>query len=123
MTAPDAPSKLTVAAMAAGALAYLLMRQGDAVGLQTFPVERSTFLPPRGPDRTHSACGARGAARDCRPDGTARPDEGIRRATDTLRRRGLLLVFSDFYDDEDGTRRRARREHAPWDTTWRCSRW
>ena len=40
---------------------------------------------------------------------------GVRRATDLLRRRGLLLVFSDFYDRESETlselRRAARMGH------------
>jgi uncharacterized protein (DUF58 family) len=47
--------------------------------------------------------------------GAAAPDAGVRRATDLLRRRGLLLVFSDFYDREAETlaelRRAARMGH------------
>ena len=44
-----------------------------------------------------------------------RGDETIRRAAERLKRRGLLLVLSDFYDDEDATfaelRRAARMGH------------
>jgi uncharacterized protein (DUF58 family) len=95
------PTKLAAASMAAAALAYLLTRQGDAVGLQTFSNERLVFLPPR-TGSTHARAVLAALAR-VQPGGAAPPDKAVRRATDTLRRRGLLLVFSDFYDREEET--------------------
>ena len=43
----EAPSKLDYAARLAAGLAFLLLRQGDAVGLMTFGAQRRRYLPPR----------------------------------------------------------------------------
>ena len=107
---PAATSKLAVASMAAAALAYLLARQGDAVGLQTFAGRPPTFLPPR-TGQTHARAVLAALAR-LDAGGQGNPDDAIRRATDALRRRGLLLVFSDFYDREDETRAALGRARA-----------
>jgi uncharacterized protein (DUF58 family) len=104
------PTKLAVASMAAAALAYLLMRQGDAVGLQTFPAERSVVMPPRTGSTHVRALLAALARLDAA--GTGRPDAAIRLAAETLRRRGLLLVFSDFYDEEERSVAELRRARA-----------
>jgi uncharacterized protein (DUF58 family) len=108
------PTKLAVASMASAALAYLLVRQGDAVGLQTFSSPGgsgpSVWLPPRG-GMTHLRAVLAALAR-LEAGGTGRPSEAIRRAADMLRRRGLLLVFSDFYDAEDESVAALRRARA-----------
>jgi uncharacterized protein (DUF58 family) len=106
----EAPTKLTVASMAAAALAYLLVRQGDAVGLQTLSATRPVWLPPR-TGTTHLR-GVLTALARTEPGGAAKPHEAVRRGVDTLRRRGLLVVFSDFYDDEDQTLAELRRARA-----------
>ena len=43
-----APSKLDFGATVAAALAYVLLRQGDAVGLQVFGDTLGEYVPPRG---------------------------------------------------------------------------
>lgn len=106
----DAPTKLTVASMAAAALAYLLVRQGDAVGLQTLGAVRPVWLPPR--TGTPHLRGVLSALARIEPGGAARPHEAVRRAVDLLRRRGLLVVFSDFYDDEEAMVAELRRARA-----------
>ena len=95
------PTKLSVATMAAAALTYLITRQGDAVGLQTCSSRPPVFLPPR-TGSTHARAVLAALAR-IRAEGAHPPDEAVRVATDVLRRRGLLVVFSDFYDREDET--------------------
>jgi uncharacterized protein (DUF58 family) len=104
-----APTKLAVASMAAAALAYLLVRQGDAVGLQTLAAP-PVWLPPRS-GRAHLRAVLAALAR-IDASGAARPHEAVRRAVDSLRRRGLLVVLSDFYDDEDATLAELRRARA-----------
>ena len=124
-------SKLQYTTMAAAALAYVISTQGDAVGLlatqegqegrektsatlATASARRTTtYIAPR--SGTSHLRGVIAAMTRLTASGAAAPDAGVRRATDLLRRRGLLLVFSDFYDRESETlaelRRAARMGH------------
>jgi uncharacterized protein (DUF58 family) len=100
------PSKLAAAVLAASAFALLVSRQGDAIGLATTPAAGAP-LPPRGGSlhlRRVLAALAGVAPKDRGDLATA-----VRRATDALPRRGLLLVFSDLYDDEARTAAELRR--------------
>ncbi len=107
-TGGAAPSKLAVAAMAAGALALLLSRQGDAVGLEAHGT--AAAIPPRtGPMHLRRILAA--LAR-LHAGGRGDAAGAVRRAADSLGRPGLLLVLGDFYDEEArllGELRRARR--------------
>jgi uncharacterized protein (DUF58 family) len=136
-------SKLQYATMAAAALAYVISTQGDAVGLLATQEAASeavgaaavargvgagrltaaaatenagrafTYVAPR--SGTSHLRGVIAAMARLTASGAAAPDAGVRRATDLLRRRGLLMVFSDFYDREPETlaelRRAARMGH------------
>jgi uncharacterized protein (DUF58 family) len=99
------PTKLAAAALAAGALALLVSRQGDAIGLSITP--GGPPLPPRG--------GALHLRRvlttlaGIAPGGRGELASAVRRAADALPRRGLLLVFSDLYDEEERTTAELRR--------------
>ena len=103
--AGGAPSKFRYAVIAAAALAHLIAGQGDAVGLQG----GERFIAPRA-GRHHlrtvlaalSGLGAQGAWAGA---------GDVRRAAERLKRRGLLVVLSDFYDDEDRTLAELRRAH------------
>jgi hypothetical protein len=44
-----------------------------------------------------------------RPGGSWQPDRVISRGAELLKRRGALVVISDFYDEEEATRRELRR--------------
>jgi uncharacterized protein (DUF58 family) len=110
MDFPGGPqSKFRYAVIAAAALAHLVSRQGDAVGL----VVGDRFYPARA-GRQHLrrlllALASSSVA------AAWRPADAIRQAAERLGRRGLLLVLSDLYDDEDAAfaelRRAARRGH------------
>ena len=102
-------TKYRYAAIAAAALAYLISGQGDAVGLlggERYVAARAGRQHLRGLLAALSLLSA---------GGTWSVAENIRRASERLSRRGLLLVLSDFYDDEERTRaelkRAARRGH------------
>jgi uncharacterized protein (DUF58 family) len=102
-------SKFRYAVIAAAALAHLISGQGDAIGL----LAGERFLPPRA-GRQHLRGLLAGLSSLAAGGGWGAADQ-VRRAAERLRRRGLLLVLSDFYDDEERTlvelRRAARMGH------------
>ena len=104
-----AVSKFRYAVMAAAALAHLISGQGDAVGL----LAGDRFLAPRA-GRQHLR-GLLAALSSLTASGSGSVMDNVRRASERLKRRGLLLVLSDFYDDEERTlaelRRAARMGH------------
>jgi uncharacterized protein (DUF58 family) len=102
-----AVSKFAYARMIAAALAYLLVQQGDAVGLMTSVNGKLVYLPPRG-GKTHLRRLLAELAK-LTPSGSWTPSAVVTRATELLRRRGLVLMLSDFYDDEDATLRELKR--------------
>lgn len=106
-------SKFAYARMIAAALAYLLVQQGDRVGLMTTDNGRLVYLPPRG-GKTHLRRLLAELSK-LKPAGSWTPSTVITRAAELLRRRGVLLMLSDFYDDEAATltelKRASRRGH------------
>jgi uncharacterized protein (DUF58 family) len=106
-------SKFVYARMIAAALAYLLVQQGDAVGLMTMADGKFVYVPPRG-GRMHLRR-VLGRLSTLTPSGSWTPGAVIARAAELMRRRGVMLVLSDFYDAEDETltelKRAARRGH------------
>jgi len=96
----DNVTKLAYGSSLAAALAYLMIRQQDAVGLACFDEELRSFLPPH-TTRAYlrrlmialqhaSPAGATGAARS------------LHQAADRMKRRGLVIVISDLLDDPAG---------------------
>jgi uncharacterized protein (DUF58 family) len=104
-----AVTKFRYAVIAAAALAHLISEQGDAVGL----LAGDRFVSPRA-GRQHLR-GLLAALSSLQPSGGWSAADSVRRAAERLKRRGLLLVLSDFYDDEERTllelRRAARMGH------------
>ena len=104
-----AVTKHRYAVIAAAALAHLISGQGDTVGL----LAGDRFLAPRA-GRQHLR-GLLAALSSLTPAGGWSAADSIRLAAERLKRRGLLIVLSDFYDDEERTlvelRRAARMGH------------
>jgi uncharacterized protein (DUF58 family) len=97
-------SKFRYAIVTAAALAHLVSTQGDAIGLVT----DEQFLAPRaGRQHLRGLLATLGALSPTHS--TWRPAETVRRAAERLGRRGLLMVWSDFYDEEDRTLAELRR--------------
>jgi len=104
MDFPRVPvSKFRYAVIAAAALAHLISGQGDAIGL----LAGERFLPPRA-GRQHLR-GLLAGLSSLAPGGGWGGADQVRRAAERLRRRGLLLVLSDFYDDGERTLGELRR--------------
>lgn len=113
MAYPDGVSKFAYARMIAAALAYLLVQQGDAVGLLGEAAGRLVYVPPRGGRPHLRRVLARLAGMTA--GGTFDAPRVAARAAELLRRRGMLLMLSDFYDAEAETltelKRASRRGH------------
>lgn len=109
----DGVSKFAYARILAAALAYLLVQQGDAVGLMTTVDDRLVYLPPRG-GKIHLRRVLAELSK-LTPAGAWSPSSVVARAAELLRRRGVILMLSDFYDDEGATlmelKRASRRGH------------
>jgi uncharacterized protein (DUF58 family) len=99
-------SKFRYASIVAAALAYLASEQGNAVGFMTMTDGEMQYLPARS-GRVHlRSLIAR--IDTLRPQGTWPGVTVIGRAAELLQRRGLMIVLSDFYDDESTTQRELR---------------
>jgi uncharacterized protein (DUF58 family) len=103
----DAVSKFRYAALVTSALAYLIVNQGDSVGFITMQDEKFSYLPAKG-GRPHLRAVLANIAR-LEPRGAWSLDRALTRGADLLKRRGVLLVVSDFYDATDTTFRELRR--------------
>lgn len=92
-------TKLEYARWAAAALGYLLTRQQDAVGLVLFDDHvRKTLPPGSNPVHLRNLLAALDAAA---PTGTTGVGRALSETAETLRRRGLVLLFSDLLDDPE----------------------
>jgi uncharacterized protein (DUF58 family) len=100
-------SKFRYASIMAAALAWLISNQGDAVGFMTTANGAWSYLPARG-GRPHLRSLITRIDR-LQTGGAWQPDRVIERAAELLKRRGVILVLSDFYDNEETTRRELRR--------------
>jgi uncharacterized protein (DUF58 family) len=103
----DGVSKAGYATLIAAALAHLVSRQGDAVGLVTYADRVKRFIPPRtGPSHLRGIL-VQLSRLECSGDtGTA---AALRRSLDLLKRRGLLVVLSDLYDEDERVESELRR--------------
>ena len=102
-----AVSKLDYARLIAAALAHLIASQGDAAGLVVYDDAIRQYLPSRVGQpqlRALLVALARMQASGATAGGLA-----LRRATDLLKRRGLLLVVSDLYDEDESVEQELRR--------------
>ena len=108
MAFPEAGiSKWRYATILAASLAHLVVSQGDAVGLLAMTGERLTYLPAKG-GRPHLRSLIATLER-LEPSGTWSPGRGIARGAELLKRRGVVIVMSDFQDSEESTHRELRR--------------
>lgn len=105
--AAELPTKLRYATLVAAVLAHVIVKQGDAIGLFAAQEQAPAYLPAR--TGTHHRRRLLAALAGLSAGGGVTPDLAVRRATDTLKRRGMLFVFSDFYEREDETLAELRR--------------
>jgi len=90
-------SKLEYASFFTACLAYLVIRGGDRVSLQLFDKTIRTFIPP-GSTGAHLN-GLLNLLERNRPGERTSLAESLRHSFPLLKRRGILVVVSDFFDD------------------------
>lgn len=93
-------SKLAYSSYLAGALSYLMVQQRDAVGLGTFTDGLDTWLPPHA--TTPHLHRLLVSLERSRAEGETGGAKALHQAADRMKRRGLVIVISDLFDDEDG---------------------
>jgi uncharacterized protein (DUF58 family) len=99
--AGTARTKFALARATAAVLATLVIDQGDAAGVLaiTEPGARGThYVPPRSGRHHLHVCLA--ALARLRSEGASGVSDALRRAATVLRRRGLVVVLSDLYEDD-----------------------
>ncbi len=90
-------TKLEYASFFTACLAYLVVRGGDRVSLQIFDKKIRTFIPP-GSTGTHLN-GLLNLLERNQPGERTSLAESLRSSFPLLKRRGILIVVSDFFDD------------------------
>ncbi len=92
-----AMSKLEYAQCVAAALAYLILQQQDSVGLATFDNEiRSLIRPSSNPSHLNQLLHV---MENCQPEQKTRTGPIFHDLAERLKRRGLVLILSDLFDD------------------------
>lgn len=109
-----ARTKFALATATAAVLGTLVIDQGDAAGLLALPDEtgRAEYVPP-GSGRHHLRLFL-AALGQVAPTGAAPVADALRRAAALMKRRGLIVVLSDFYEEAAAlteTKRLARMGH------------
>jgi uncharacterized protein (DUF58 family) len=100
-------TKFEYARLLASALAHLISRQGDAIGLVTYADALRQYLPSRG-GQAHLRNVLLALSRTG-PGGTTDGAAALGRTIDLLKRRGLLIVISDLYDERPDVERALMR--------------
>lgn len=90
-------TKLQYATWLAAALGYLMIHQRDAVGLLTFDEKIKNYYPPRSmPSYLHILLKELGRIESGKSTNIS---ETFHELAERIKRRGLILIFSDLYDD------------------------
>jgi uncharacterized protein (DUF58 family) len=100
-------TKLDYARFIAASLAYLIANQGDAVGLVVYDEAIRHYVPSR-LGQTHLRR-LLVTLTKVQAAGTTATAAALRRSVDLLSRRGLLVVISDLYDEDEAVERELRR--------------
>ena len=100
-------TKIQYARLIAAALAHLISTQGDAVGLVTHDDGIRRYISSR-TGQSHLR-GVLAALSRMEAGGRTSTAPAFRRAVDLLGRRGLLLVISDLYDEDEAVEHELRR--------------
>ena len=103
----DRVSKFEYARMLAASLAHLISRQGDAVGIVTFADGLRSYMPSR-TGQAHLRALLLTLAR-AEAVGETHAAAALERTIDLMRRRGLLVLISDLYDEHPDVERALKR--------------
>jgi len=96
---PDRLTKCAYAVRLAAALGLILLRQRDATGLIAFDDAVRVTVPPKARSGQWHLLAR--TLQDLQPGGGTAAEGALRRVTDLLRRRGMVLFLSDLLVDRD----------------------
>lgn len=97
-----AVSKLEYAKLVAAALSYLVLQQQDAVGLATFDRTVRSFIKPTSyGSHFKQICHI---LEQTEPSGESDVGPLLHEMAERIRKRGLVLILSDFFDDSNSLR-------------------
>lgn len=100
-------SKLAYARLLAAAIAHLLLGQGDGVGLIAYDEAVRQYIAGRS-SRSHLRS-VLVALSKLQPSGRTASAMPLKRAAEMLKRRGMICIFSDLYDDDGAVDAELRR--------------
>jgi uncharacterized protein (DUF58 family) len=100
-------TKLAYARLLAAAIAHLLLGQGDGVGLVAYDENIRQYIAGRS-SRSHLRS-VLVALSKLQPSGRTAAALPLKRAAEMLKRRGLICIFSDLYDDDGALDAELRR--------------
>jgi len=98
-TKGDDHTRLDYGASLAAAVALLMLRQGDQVGLVTFDMAVRAFIPPRGNAKHFSVI--RDALECVKAGGDTRIASVLHEIAERVRRRSLVVLISDLFDNAE----------------------
>jgi uncharacterized protein (DUF58 family) len=92
-------SKFDYSRYLSAALAYLMIRQQDSVGVLMFDEEIRRFIPPRSAGKHLHVILTE--LENARPSAGTKLAETLHRLADRVKRRGLVVLMSDLFEDPD----------------------
>jgi uncharacterized protein (DUF58 family) len=96
---PGQITKLAYGSYLAASLAYMMIKQQDAVGLALFDEELTDYLPPHATKAYLRQLLV--ALEHAAPTGKTGVGKALHQVADRVRRRGLVIVISDLFDKPD----------------------
>jgi uncharacterized protein (DUF58 family) len=90
-------TKLEYGSYVAASLAYLMVKQGDAVGFMTFNEDIADFVPPRS-TLSHIKV-IHDKLENLKPSKKTNISKALTDLAKNIKRRGLIIVISDLFDD------------------------
>ncbi|MCX7880651.1 MAG: DUF58 domain-containing protein [Ignavibacteria bacterium] len=92
-------TKFEYSAYLAASLAYLLMKQRDAVGLALYDESLKVYMPPR--SKSSYIAEILKTIDQTQPSEKTGTASALNELAEKLNRRGLIIIFSDFFDEPD----------------------
>lgn len=96
---PSSISKLEYASYLAASLGVLMHFQKDAAGLVIYSEEISTFIPPKATSQNLKH--VLSALANMTASGKTNSAAALNNVAERIKRRGLVIIFSDLFDDQD----------------------
>ncbi|MBN1302384.1 MAG: DUF58 domain-containing protein [Melioribacteraceae bacterium] len=102
-------TKLEYANILAASLIYIMIRQQDAVGLSLYSDKIESYMPPKS-TRIYLR-NLLNTIEVTKPSNKTRTAECLNQVADKIKKRGLVIIISDFFDDIDSVLASIKKFH------------